>query len=154
MVEEQGRIVALEDGYVWVETQRQSSCSSCGVREGCGQHLSEKYSNKSALSYIKATVSSDVDESLLKAGASIMVGVPESALLKASFLMYLVPLLLMLFVCWFGSLIGMSEAQLSLSAIVSLMVGFVWVKARSGGSDKLCRVVVTRVLSQSEKQSA
>ena len=154
MIEEQGRIVALEEGFVWVETERRSSCSSCGVRQSCGQHLSEKYKAGASLSYIKASLSPEMDSHLLKAGDSVMVGIPENALLKASFLMYLFPLLLMLLVCWVGSLLGMSDALLSVTAVVSLLGSFWLIKSRSGQSDNLCQVVITRVSPKSERQPA
>ena len=42
MIEESGRVVALAPGAVWVETERNSTCSGCSVRGGCGQGLVER----------------------------------------------------------------------------------------------------------------
>ncbi|MDF3932676.1 SoxR reducing system RseC family protein, partial [Pseudomonas citronellolis] len=39
MIEEQGRVIGVEPGAVWVETLRQSTCSACNARAGCGQGL-------------------------------------------------------------------------------------------------------------------
>ena len=33
---ESGRVVAIEESGVWVETIRSSACGSCAARSGCG----------------------------------------------------------------------------------------------------------------------
>ena len=35
MIEEQATVVKNEGKYVWVNTQRQSSCGHCSVKNGC-----------------------------------------------------------------------------------------------------------------------
>ena len=39
MIEEQARVVALEEQGVWVETQRRSACGNCSVNNSCGTAL-------------------------------------------------------------------------------------------------------------------
>ncbi|MEZ5582191.1 MAG: SoxR reducing system RseC family protein [Candidatus Competibacteraceae bacterium] len=36
MIQERARVVAVGEGYAWVETQRQISCGACGANKGCG----------------------------------------------------------------------------------------------------------------------
>ena len=36
MIEENGRVVDVEDGYAWIETERRSTCGSCSANKGCG----------------------------------------------------------------------------------------------------------------------
>jgi len=36
MIEETASVVALEDDFAWVETQRKSTCGACAVNKGCG----------------------------------------------------------------------------------------------------------------------
>ncbi|WP_066013230.1 SoxR reducing system RseC family protein [Endozoicomonas atrinae] len=141
MIEEQGRVVAVERDFVWVETIRQSSCSSCSARNGCGQHLSEKYRVSSSYSYIKA-----ISPWVVKEGDRVVVGIPEGALLKASFLIYLFPLLLMMAGIWLSSAMGATDGQLLLSAGLLLVCGFgaVWFMGKR--SSDMCRVNVVRLL--------
>ena len=39
MLTETGRVVAVDDDGLWVETVRRSTCNACGVRQGCGHGL-------------------------------------------------------------------------------------------------------------------
>ncbi len=143
MVEEQGRVVTVEGEYVWVETTRRSSCSSCNARQGCGQHLSEKYKSDAYFSYIKAS-----SRWVLKEGDQVVVGIPEGSLLKASFLIYLFPLILSMVGLWLSSLAGLSDFWLVLTSGFSLLCGFLVVRIAGGKrSADLCRVEVVKVLS-------
>ena len=36
MIEENGRVVDVEDGYAWIETEPASACGSCAAGRGCG----------------------------------------------------------------------------------------------------------------------
>ena len=42
MIEESGKVVALEGDYVWVETMREAACNACTAKSGCGQSVLEK----------------------------------------------------------------------------------------------------------------
>lgn len=141
MIEEQGRVVAVERDFVWVETIRQSSCASCSARTGCGQHLSEKYRTGSSFSYIKA-----ISPWVVKEGDMVMVGIPEESLLKASFLVYLFPLLLMMAGIWLSSVMGAADWLLLLTAGLFLVFGFGAVRLLGKRSADMCRVDVVRVL--------
>ncbi|WP_020583275.1 SoxR reducing system RseC family protein [Endozoicomonas elysicola] len=143
MVEEQGRVVTVESEYVWVETTRRSSCSSCNARQGCGQHLSEKYKSDAYFSYIKAS-----SRWVLKEGDQVVVGIPEGSLLKASFLIYLFPLILLMVGLWLSSLAGLSDFWLVLTSGFSLLCGFFFVRiVGEKRSADICRVEVVKVLS-------
>ncbi|MCU7939276.1 MAG: SoxR reducing system RseC family protein [gamma proteobacterium symbiont of Bathyaustriella thionipta] len=99
MIEEQATVINNEGKYVWVNTQRQSSCGHCSVKNGCGTHvLSKVLGNKMA--YVRCL--NIIDEmslnnySDLKEGDRVVIGLEESALLGGSFLMYLLPLIIMI----------------------------------------------------------
>ena len=141
MIEEQGRVVAVERDFVWVETIRQSGCSSCSARNGCGQHLFEKYRVGSSFSYIKALC-----PRVVKEGDMVVVGIPEDSLLKASFLIYLFPLLLMMAGIWLSSVMGAADWLLLISAGLLLACGFGAVRLFGKRSADMCRVDVVRVL--------
>ena len=42
MLNETGKILAKDDQFIWVETIKQSTCSSCAAEKGCGQSLLAK----------------------------------------------------------------------------------------------------------------
>ncbi len=144
MIKEQGRVVAVEHDGAWVETLRQSACSSCAGKSGCGQRLVEQYHSARrdpSLAYIKVASSR-----MLHKGDRVVLGVAESSLLKASFLIYLVPLLLMMTGIWLLSLVGAPDWLLFLAAALLLFGGFVVVRVISKKSADMCRVEVVSVL--------
>ncbi len=99
MIEEQAIVVKCDSNYIWVQTQRQSSCGHCSVKSGCGtQVLSNVLGNKATLvRCINAIRSQSNDQtSELKAGDTVMVGMKESALLSGSLLIYFLPLISMM----------------------------------------------------------
>lgn len=99
MIEEQATVVNNEGKYVWVNTQRKSSCGHCSVKNSCGtQVLSKVLGNK--IAYVRCLNIIDkqsFDKYMdLKAGDRVVIGLEESALLGGSFLMYLLPLITMI----------------------------------------------------------
>ena len=68
MIEEQGRVVALEPGAVWVETRRKSTCSGCSARNGCGQGLMDQLGVRERRDLVRA-----VSDLHLQVGDSVVV---------------------------------------------------------------------------------
>ena len=96
MVEEQGRVVALEPGAVWVETVRATACQSCSANKACGHAVMDRNAPGS-----KARIRV-LCEQPISVGSQVIVGIPEGALLKGALLIYLLPLVLL----FIGALIG------------------------------------------------
>ena len=90
MIEEQATVVGCEGEYVWVQSQRKSSCASCSVKGGCGTRVLAKVLG-TKVSQIKC-----LNSKQLRIGDQVIIGIDENALLSGSFLVYLLPLLLML----------------------------------------------------------
>ncbi|MBP8184328.1 MAG: SoxR reducing system RseC family protein [Pseudomonas sp.] len=88
MIEEPGQVVSLDEGAVWVATSRKSTCSSCAANAGCGQGLLDKL----AISSQRGTVRALTDLNLA-VGDKVVIGLREDALVRASLLVYLLPLL-------------------------------------------------------------
>lgn len=90
MIEEFGVVVSVQGEMALVEGQRHSACGGCVVNGACGTSLISRYFGRKPL--------------LLRAhngigaapGDRVVLGVPEDALLEASFMAYLVPLLAMI----------------------------------------------------------
>jgi len=96
MIEEQAIVTDCDKDFVWVQTQRKSSCGQCSVKEGCGtQVLSKVFGNKS--SHVRCLYPHNVSSQNIKIGDRVIIGLEESALLSGSFLVYFLPLLMMIF---------------------------------------------------------
>ena len=115
MIEEQGRVAAVDGDSVWVETVKSSTCTSCSARLGCGQHLSEKYRSNNSSAYIRVSSQWPLSE-----GDRVIVGIPESSLLRASALMYLLPLVMMMAGLWLISLLGGNDVMLLLAVAAGI----------------------------------
>jgi sigma-E factor negative regulatory protein RseC len=87
MIEENGMVVKVEDdGFVWVETRRPSTCGACAEREGCGTSvlagvLGRRQAPVRVINSIGAA-----------AGERVVIGVSESGLLRGSLAVYAMPL--------------------------------------------------------------
>lgn len=111
MIEEQGRVVALEPGAVWVETLRHTACQSCAASKGCGHAMMD---NQRAGSRARVRALSDQSLALHD---DVVLGIPEGSLLRGAVIVYLIPLLLLLF----GALAG--QALLAVSSVDGAAVG-------------------------------
>lgn len=100
MLRESGRVVAIESDAVWVETIRSSLCGSCAAKAGCGQGVVARAAGGKGL--VRALASPNVLAGECALDDEVEIELPESAILRGSILVYLLPLLLA--VC--GALVG------------------------------------------------
>ncbi|MGC8697796.1 MAG: SoxR reducing system RseC family protein [Halothiobacillus sp.] len=113
-IREQGVVVALVEGGVVVETFRQTGCQSCASRGGCGINLMQKALNRKQH---QVRVSTQLP---LRVGERVQLVLPASALVQASLLMYVLPLLgLML-----GALAGQMLFATNSASILGGALGF------------------------------
>lgn len=135
MIEESGTVVALHGDDVWVQTIRQSTCGSCSARKGCGQGaLARMTDGRANQVKVHNTCGADV-------GDRVVLGIEESQLLRASILVYALPLAALLA----GSLIGGGFwPGLDLAAIIGgsagLAAGFGVLKMLSGNGSDVTRL--------------
>ncbi|MEQ3651950.1 MAG: SoxR reducing system RseC family protein [Glaciecola sp.] len=91
MIEETGIVRIVEGNTVWIETTVKSTCGSCHASENCGTSVIAKaFTNKPELLKLQAPDS-------LVVGQRVKLGVPESQLLSASMLVYILPLFALIF---------------------------------------------------------
>lgn len=119
MIEERGRVLSVEADAVWVETIRQSTCGSCQARAGCGQALLQRLGSRARRGFIRA-----LSDQPLTVGDEVVIGLPEDAVLKASALMYVLPLLMLFVFAVSADIAGLSEAWVILAASSGLAAGF------------------------------
>ncbi len=143
MIEEWGRVVAVEPGAVWVETVRKSTCSSCTANAGCGQGMMDKLGAGSRRGHVRA-----LTDLQLGVGDSVAIGVHEELLLRGSLLVYLLPLL-GLFLCALSvQTLGGSESHIIFAGLGGLMCSWLYIRWRSQrtANDPALQPVVLRAL--------
>lgn len=113
-IQEEGVVVAVAADGVWIETQRQSGCQSCSSRGGCGVGIMQKALNRRQH---KVRVQTDLP---VQVGDHVRLLLPAAALVQASVLMYLLPLLGLIV----GAVVGQSLSASDGGAIGGAVVGF------------------------------
>lgn len=166
MMKETGRVVALDGTSAWVETLRQSSCSKCNARAGCGHGI---------LNTAKPGASRAVVQARLPAPRAFELGIhdtveialPESHFLRGVALLYAFPLLMAVGAALLGERFvptGAAQAamdlRVALSAISGLIVGLAVVRLVSNrlgsaenGSRSLLPVVTAKLPAVSFDQT-
>ncbi len=128
MIEEQGKVVAVKDDWVWVQTERKTVCGQCAANKGCGTSVLAKVFGKktNSIAVIKTLPAQVGDE--------VVIGIEENSLVKGSLLIYALPLILLIA---FGLLGEVVSAQVLLPntdiltvvfSVFGFAVGFVWLK--------------------------
>lgn len=132
MLEERVRVLACHQDHLIVEAQRLSACGRCAAASGCGQRkLAGVFGNP------RIEMRIDNPQRLpVSVGDEVVVGLAEQALLKASALGYLLPLLLLLLPVVLLAGLGVDEGWMVLAAVAGLGVGVL-----------LARVLAPRVLT-------
>ena len=85
MIEELAVVVKIENHQVWVESGPNSACGGCLQKASCTTNAIGSILKKKSV-----PVDSDIQ---LKTGDQVMVAIDENLLLRASLLLYLVPLI-------------------------------------------------------------
>ncbi|MGZ5624797.1 MAG: SoxR reducing system RseC family protein [Methylobacter sp.] len=85
MIEELAVVVKIENRQVWVESGQNSACGGCLQKASCSTNAIGSVLKKKSV-----PVDCDIE---LKTGDEVMVAIDENLLLRASLLLYLVPLI-------------------------------------------------------------
>ena len=143
MIEEQGRVVAVEEGAVWVETRRRSTCSSCSAQHGCGQGLSDRLGLKGSTGLVRALC-----DLRLQVGDEVVIGIGEALLLRAALLVYLPPLLGLFVAAWGATRLGLSEPWVIAAAGAGFALAWLLIRwrARRVSDSQQWQPVVLRAL--------
>lgn len=115
-----GQVIAEENGTVWVQTQSKTGCSSCKVSSTCGSGIVNKaFSHKVFVTPLKNTLNAHIND-------EVEVGIPEDLVLKASLIVYLLPLICLMLALTLSSFLlpDLSELGSIVSATLGLVVGF------------------------------
>ena len=121
MIEESAQITRLDEAGVWIEVNRKSACAACSAQAGCGQKkLIDWLPTKRVEVFVE-----NPSNLILAPGQTVTVGLEEGALVRASLLVYLTPLLGLILFTLALNFLNFSETFQILGAILGLTVGFV-----------------------------
>ncbi len=118
MLTETGRVVAVEEDGLWVETIRRSTCGSCAASAGCGHGLLARIADgRTGLVRVLQGPQSPSD---CRVDDRVRIGIPERLLLRGSLVVYLLPLAALLA----GAALGMTLAGSDAGAVAGAAGGF------------------------------
>ena len=125
LLKESGRIVAIDQDALWVETIQQSTCTACSAKNGCGQTLLNRLGVRSVRIRV---LMGDRPVSRYQPNAAIEIGIPEEVIVKVSVIVYLIPIVLSLGFSLIMHHIVNLEWLTILAAFIGFMVGLklVW----------------------------
>jgi len=120
MLQESGRVIAVDDEGLWVETIQRSACGQCRAKHGCGQRLLA--SHDSQYTCVKVAFPANY-RSRPDIGDEVSIGIEEHAFLSGVLISYGLPLLFMLFALLLASSFSNHEITYVLSAFGGLLIG-------------------------------
>ena len=123
MIEERGRVVALEQGGVWLETVQRSGCHGCAAKSGCGTGLLGDFWSKA--SQVRVSVAPKA-LARIRLHDTVVIGIAENTLATSALVVYLLPLLALLLGALAGDMLGGasgSELWAILGALGGLVLG-------------------------------
>ena len=133
---ENGKVIAVKGEQVWISVERSSACGKCSAQSGCGQGLMSKILPTQNL------VFSIISQQSVKEGDEVELGLDDSAVLGASWLLYGLPLSLMLVLALVaGAVLQWSELAQVGAALFGLVLGFAGVSwyGRFGAGMQNCQ---------------
>ena len=148
MIEEQIEVVEVIGDQIVLQANTKSACSSCAINKGCGTSLLAKVVGRK---FTRFQVDNNVNAA---AGDTVVVGIPEDALLKGSLVMYVLPIGWMLITAlFFDFLLPLSTDARDLiiagSAFSGLIVGFLlsnWYFRRKSNAQHFSPVVLRKII--------
>lgn len=126
MIEETGTVIAVSGDKIQVSTQVKTTCGSCQAAPNCGTSVIAKAFSR------KPEILEFVCEQRVEIGQQVRLGISESALLAASAMVYMLPLLALILSAalfgWLLPIVGLEhELWLIVAVLVTNLASFVWV---------------------------
>lgn len=118
MITEQAVVTASSKGEIEVRLQRSSACGHCELSQGCGTGaIGRLLGNRTR----PLTLRTDKD---FKPGDEVLLGLSEAALVRASLLVYGLPLVVMIAAGMLAVLAGLAEHWIALCTVTGFLAGF------------------------------
>ena len=154
MIEEQIEVVEVLGDQLILQAKTKSACGSCAVNKGCGTSLLSKVVGRK---FTRFQVENSVNA---VAGDTVVVGIPEDALLKGSLVMYILPIVFMLSFAVFSDFalsVSLQSRDLIIagSSITGLILGFLlskWYFQRQSNAQHFSPVVLRKIIGHGKLQ--
>ncbi len=141
MIEEHAQVIQLGVGCVWVETDRQTTCSEC--KAGCGTAVLARFMAR------RRHPIRVLNPLSLQIGDKVVIGLAKEALLNGSVAVYLMPLLCLFLGAGLAELFhSEAEGLRVLLGMLGLLIGLFWLRSYSGkihNDERFQPVVLRRV---------
>jgi len=124
LIEQQAVVTRCDDKTIWLKAQRQSTCSSCQIKHGCGTGLLSNHVGR-RFSEISVDKTDDV-----RIGQQVQLAIPEQSLLQGAALMYIVPLFIFFLFAVIAKTLNFNEFFEIFSGLSGLFIGFYLVGLR------------------------
>lgn len=126
MITETGHVLETDGGHAWVACRRQLECARCAEGKGCGGGVIGKMLGDRLHRVRAATGGLAVSP-----GDRVLIGLDEDAVMRAAFVVYLVPLVGAIgagALAW-----GLLDSDLTaaLGAVAGLVAGLAWARGYS-----------------------
>ena len=135
MIKEQAIVIQTRENCVEIQMQRQSACNHCDLSRGCGTGaIGRLLGHRSKPLIIETSLP-------LKIGDRVVLGMPDSSFLRASLLIYGLPLFALVFSAMLGQLLfSGSEGLVLVFALAGFVSGLVFSakRAKSRFSAEFC----------------
>lgn len=121
MLSESGRVVAIAEDGLWVETIRRSTCGTCSAAKGCGHGLLNQMGDgRRNYTWV---LPGDCSMADFAVDDEVRIAIPESLLLFSSALVYGLPLMSMLVTAVLLSEVPLGVAP-DVLAVTGALLGF------------------------------
>jgi sigma-E factor negative regulatory protein RseC len=128
MMTETAQVTSTEGEYAWVETQRKTACGSCSAQKGCGTGvLAKVLGNRTSRMRVLNTIGATT-------GEMVVVGLDGGMLVRTSFAVYAMPLILLLLGGVAGGMLANAlqwdthEGATAAGGVLGLLLGFAWLR--------------------------
>ena len=119
MIEERGRVVAIGQEGIWVETVQRSGCHGCAAKSGCGTGLLGDFWASASRVFVPVDSAKRRQISLHD---TVRIGIADNTLATSALVVYLLPLVTMLLGALGGDALA-SEPGAIFGAVLGLVAG-------------------------------
>ncbi|MDD0823598.1 SoxR reducing system RseC family protein [Mannheimia sp. AT1] len=123
MMIEQATVLEYKNGVALVQCYAKSSCGGCAAESSCGSKALSALAGEKRAPRFQLSVTEP-----LQAGEVIQIGLPENTLLKSVFLIYAIPLLVLILAAVGFSQLFANELIVVLAMLISISITFWAVK--------------------------
>lgn len=142
MIEQTGTVLSRSQDIIHVRVEAAAGCARCESGQGCGQGLIGQLAGRPAYSIAVEVPASES----VAVGSRVVLGMNPASLLGASFLVYLVPILLMVVLAAVVGSVQPGSELLSIVAGIGGLAGGLLVVRRLLRNDRVRRAFEPRFL--------